>query len=101
MVKTVESVVVKKYKFNLNKYMYIKLTVFGKQKILEKCGEDYFKVCIEGAKQPDGYYKLQAHEVFRQFGEYMVLWARPDEMPFELNVYFTDEDIEEVDRDEH
>jgi hypothetical protein len=24
----------------------------------------------------------------------MVLWARPDEMPFELNVYFTDEDLE-------
>ena len=96
MVKTVESVVVKKYKFNLNKYMYIKLTAFGKQKVIDKCGYDYYKTCIEGHKQSDGYYKLQAHEVFNLFGEYLVLWARPDEMTFELNVYFTDEDLEHM-----
>ena len=84
----------KKYKFNLNKYLYIKLTAFGKQKVIDKCGYDYYKTCIEGHKQSDGYYKLQAHEVFNLFGEYLVLWARPDEMPFELNVYFTDEDLE-------
>ena len=83
----------KKYKFNINYYMYIKLTDFGKAKIIEKRGEDYYRVCIEGHKQPDGYYKLQAHEVFNMFGEYMVVWARPDEIPFELDVYFTDEDL--------
>ncbi len=84
-----------KYKFNLNKYMYVKLTEFGKQKIIEKCGEDYYRVCIEGAKQSDGYYRLQGHEVFRQFGPYMKLALRADEqLPFATDVYFTDEDLE-------
>ncbi len=90
----------KRYVFNVNKYMYVKLTEFGKQTVIANCGKEYYDVCIERQKQPDGYYRLQGHEVFRQFGPYMVLWARPDEMPFATDVYFTNEDIEEVDHDE-
>ena len=83
-----------KYKFNLNYYMYVKLTDFGKQKIIEKNGYDYFEHCIESYKQPNGYYRLQAHEVMYLLGEYCTLWARPGELPFELNVYFSDKDLE-------
>ena len=81
-----------KYKFNVNYYMHVKLTDFGKQKIIEKCGHDYFKYCIEGNLQPDGYYQLQAHTVMNLLGEYCYNGAR--ELPFETNVYFTDDDLE-------
>jgi hypothetical protein len=89
-----------KYKFSINKYVYVKLTEFGKQKALEKYGADYYQTCIEGHKQPDGYYKFQMHEVLYTWGEYCVVWARPEELPFETTIYFTNEDIEEVDNDE-
>ena len=81
-----------KYKFNVNYYMYIKLTDFGKQKIIEKCGYDYFNHCIESNLQPDGYYKLQAHTVMNLLGEYCYNGARG--LPFETNIYFTDDDLE-------
>lgn len=86
-----ESVVVKKYEFNINYYMYVKLTDFGKEKIIEKCGYGYFEHCIEKNKQSDGYYQLQAHTVMMLLGEYCYNGAR--QLPFELNVYFTDEDL--------
>lgn len=92
MVKTAENAVVRKYKFNVNYYMYVKLTDFGKEKIIEKCGYGYFEHCIESNKQPDGYYQLQAHTVMMLLGEYCYNGAR--QLPFELNVYFTDEDLE-------
>ena len=94
MVKTVESVVVKKYKFNLNFYMYVKLTDFGKEKIIEKCGYGYFEHCIESCKQPGGYYRLQAHTVMMLLGEYCYNGAR--QLPFELTIYFTEEDLEPI-----
>ena len=81
-----------KYKFNVNYYMYVKLTDFGKQKIIEKCGHDYFKHCIESNLQPDGYYQLQAHTVMNLLGEYCYNGAR--ELPFETNVYFAADDLE-------
>lgn len=90
----------KKYEFNMNKYIYVKLTDFGKRKIIEKCGIDYYNSCIESEKQPDGFYRLQFHIVFSLLGEYLVLWARPEEIPFELNVYFKEEDLNEVTYDE-
>jgi Zn finger protein HypA/HybF involved in hydrogenase expression len=71
--------------------MYIKLTDFGKQKIIEKCGHDYFKHCIEYNLQPDGYYKLQAHTVMNLLGEYCYNGAV--HLPFDLKVYFTDDDL--------
>ena len=84
----------KKYKFNINDYMYVKLTDFGKEKIIEKCGYGYFEHCIESRKQPDGYYQLQAHTVMRLLGEY--LWNGTLNMPFDLNVYFTDENLKSM-----
>jgi Zn finger protein HypA/HybF involved in hydrogenase expression len=77
--------------FNINHYMYVKLTEFGKTKIIEKDGPEYFKHCIESHLQPDGYYKLQAHMVMNLLGEYCYNGAR--HLPFELNVYFTDDDL--------
>ena len=91
MVKTAESVAVKKYKFNINYYMYVKLTPFGKEKIIEKCGYEYFEHCIESNKQSDGYYQLQAHTVMNLLGEYC--WNGTLKLPFETNVYFTDEEL--------
>lgn len=80
-----------KYELNINYYMHVKLTEFGKQKIIEKCGPDYFKYCIEGSLQPDGYYKLQTHTVMNLLGEYCYNGAR--DLPFNLNVYFTSDDL--------
>jgi hypothetical protein len=72
--------------------MYIKLTDFGKQKIIEKCGRDYFKHCIESNLQSDGYYRLQTHTVMNLLGEYCYNGAR--DLPFETTVYFADDDFE-------
>jgi hypothetical protein len=83
-----------KYEFNVNYYMYIKLTEFGKQKIIEKCGYDYFKYCVESNLQPDGYYQLQAHTVMNLLGEYCYSGAR--QLPFDLNVYFTSDDLKQI-----
>lgn len=81
-----------KYEFNINFYMYVKLTDFGKEKIIEKCGYEYFKHCIESHRQPDGYYQLQAHTVMNLLGEY--LYNGNINKPFDLNVYFTDDDLQ-------
>ena len=80
-----------KREFNINYYMYVKLTEFGKTKIIEKYGPEYFEHCIESNKQPDGYYQLQAHTVMNLLGEYLYNGVR--ELPFDLNVYFTDDDL--------
>lgn len=81
-----------KYEFNINFYMYVKLTDFGKEKIIEKYGHEYFKHCIESHRQPDGYYQLQAHTVMHLFGEY--LYNGNINKPFDLNIYFTDDDLQ-------
>lgn len=83
-----------KYEFNINYYMYVKLTDFGKEKIIEKHGYEYFKHCIESNLQPDGYYQLQAHTVMNLLGEYLYNGAR--ELPFDLNIYFTSDDLKSL-----
>ena len=80
-----------KYGFNINYYMYVKLTDFGKEKIIEKCGYEYFKYCIESHLQSDGYYQLQAHTVMNLLGEY--LFNGNVNKPFDLEVYFTSDDL--------
>lgn len=90
----------KVYKFNINRYVYVKLTDFGKQVALEKYGPEYYQTCIEGHRQRNGYYKFQMHEVMYTWGQYFVIWARSEELPFCTDIYFTEEDIEEVDHDE-
>ena len=81
-----------KYKFNVNHYMYVKLTDFGKEKIIEKNGREYFKHCIENNLRPDGYYQLQAHTVMNLLGEYCYNGTR--QLPFDLTVYFTSDDLQ-------
>jgi hypothetical protein len=81
-----------KYKFNINYHMYVKLTDFGKARIIEKNGADYFKYCVESTLQDDGYYKLQAHTVMQLLGEYLYNGAR--NLPFDPTVYFDFEDLE-------
>jgi hypothetical protein len=71
--------------------MYVKLTEFGKEKIIDKLGPGYFYHCIETNKQSNGYYKLQAHTVMNLLGEYC--YNGTVHLPFDLNVYFTDEDL--------
>lgn len=83
-----------KKKFNINRYMYVKLTDFGKKKIIEKCGYGYFEHCIESKKQDDGYYQMQAHVVMRLLGEYLWNGCSQNKLPFELNVYFDEGDLE-------
>ena len=80
-----------KYKFNINYFMYIKLTDFGKEKIIEKYGYDYFRHCVESNILSDGYCKLQAHTVMNLLGEYCYNGAK--QLPFETNVYFTSDDL--------
>ncbi len=84
----------REYSFNVNNYVYVKLTTFGKQKIIEKNGFGYFEHCIESYKRPDGYYALQMHKVMNLLGEYCYNGAR--ELPFELNIRFSSEDLKEV-----
>jgi hypothetical protein len=68
--------------------------LIGKELIIKDYGYSYFEHCVESNKQPDGYYQLQAHTVMMLLGEYCYNGAR--QLPFELNVYFTDKDLEEV-----
>ena len=83
-----------KYEFNINHYMYVKLTEFGKEKIVEKYGPEYFEHCVESNLQADGYYKLQAHTVMNLLGEYCYNGAL--HLPFLTKVYFTSDDLNVV-----
>ena len=80
-----------KYKMNLNRYIYVKLTTYGKGRIIEDWGYGYFEHCIESNKQPDGYYKLQMHQVMHLLGKYCYNGCK---LPLELAVYFDDDSIE-------
>lgn len=85
-----------RYAFNVNDYVYVKLTTAGIEHIINKYGYDYFKYCVEAYKEPDGYYAIQMHHFMQFFGEMLWLGLRPEEMPFELNVYFRGKDLHEL-----
>lgn len=80
-------------KYNINNYIYIKLTDYGKQLIIKEYGCSYFEACVESNKQENGYYKLQCHEVMRYFGEHLFNGC---EMPFETTVYFDKHELEYI-----
>ena len=80
-----------KYKMNLNYYIYVKLTDYGKELIIKDCGYGYFEHCVENNKQPDGYYKLQMHQVMQLLGKYCYNGCK---LPLETCVYFDDDSIE-------
>ena len=80
-----------KYKTNLNYYIYVKLTDYGKELIIKDYGYSYFEVCIERNKQPDGYYRLQLWEVMQMLGTYCYNGCK---LPLETAVYFDESEIE-------
>lgn len=85
-----------RYAFNVNDYVYVKLTDAGIQHIINKYDYGYFKYCIEANKEPDGYYAIQMHTFMELFGEMLWLGLRPNEMPFETTVYFKGKDLHEL-----
>ena len=78
-------------KYNVNYYMYIKITDYGKKSIINKYGYSFFENYIERAKQDNGYYRLQCHEIMSIFGEFLSDSFR---IPFEPTVYFDESAIE-------
>lgn len=78
-------------KYNVNNYMLVKLTNYGKELIIKKYGYEYFVTCVESKKQNDGYYELQCHEIMHYFGEHCYNGCR---LPFEPIVYFDEKEVE-------
>lgn len=78
-------------KYNVNNYMYIKITDFGKELIINKFGYSYFENCVERNKQENGYYKLQCHHIMNYFGEHLYNGCK---IPFEPTVYLDEKEID-------
>ena len=81
----------KMVKYNINNYIFIKLTDYGKELIIKKHGYSYFEACVESNKREGGYYQLQCHEVMNYFGEHLYNGCK---MPFEPTVCFRRADLE-------
>ena len=81
-------------KININNYVYVKLTDYAIEKIIQDYGYEYFKHCVESDKQEDGLYQLQIHEVMFLLGKYLYNGNR---LSFENNaLYFNTNDLEEA-----
>ena len=81
-------------KININNYVYVKLTDYAIEKIIQDYGYEYFKHCVESDKQEDGLYQLQIHEVMFLLGKYLY---NGNKLSFENNaLYFNTNDLEEV-----
>lgn len=78
-------------KYNINNYMYIKITDFGKELIINKFGYSYFENCVEKNKKDNGYYQLQCHHIMNYFGEHIYNGCK---LPFEPIVYLDEKEIE-------
>lgn len=71
-------------KLNLNRAVKVKLTEAG----IERYKNFYVKYGGKERTVPtdsDGYTQLQLHELMNVFGNMMIPWARPSELPFENN----------------
>lgn len=83
-------------KINVNNYVYVKLTDYAIEKIIQDNGYEYFKYCVESNKQEDGLYQLQIHEVMFLLGKYLY---NGNKLSFENNaLYFDVNDLEEVNK---
>ena len=71
--------------------MYIKITNYGKELIIQKYGYDYFESVVESNKQENGYYCLQCHQIMSYFGEHLFNGCK---MPFEPTVYFDKQELD-------
>ena len=74
-------------KYNLNYYIYVELTDYGKELIIKENGYSYFKTIVEGNKQKNGLYKLQMHEFMNLLGQHLFNGCK---MPCKPTVYFDD-----------
>lgn len=81
-------------KYNVNNHMFVKLTDYGKELIINKYGYGYFNACVESNKQDNGYYRLQCHSIMNYFGEHIYNGCK---LPFEPTVYFDETEIDCVD----
>lgn len=73
------------YKYNLNYYIYVELTDYGKELIIKENGYEYFRVCVEREKQENGLYKFQMHEFMRLLGNHLFNGCK---MPCKPTIYF-------------
>jgi hypothetical protein len=81
-------------RINVNDYVYVKLTDYAIEKIIQDNGYEYFKYCVESYKQEDGLYQLQIHKVMLLLGKYL---CNGNKLSFENNtLYFDVNDLEEV-----
>lgn len=79
---------------NVNSYVYVKLTDYAIEKIIQDNGYEYFKYCVESNRQEDGLYQLQIHKAMFLLGKYM---CSGNKLSFENNaLYFDVKDLEEV-----
>lgn len=61
----------KEIKFNINHKIKVKITDYGKQKLLEKYGQEYYKSCINSYIDKDGYFEVQLWVAMEMFGEFL------------------------------
>ena len=80
------------YKYNLNYYIYVELTDYGKELIIRENGYEYFKILVEGNKQENGLYKLQMHEFMRLLGKHLFNGCK---MPCKPTIYFDNKEKKE------
>ena len=77
-----------KIEFNLNGFVYIKITEVGfkhlRDSYIELCGSS--KMYIPPSVDKDGYCKMQAHEFINNFGNKWWGACHPKEMPFDTNI---------------
>lgn len=74
-------------KYNLNYYIYVELTDYGKQLIISENGYNYFEILVEPNKQENGLYKFQMHNFMRLLGNHLFNGCK---MPCKPTVYFDD-----------
>ena len=72
-------------KYNLNDFIHIKLTDYGKELIIKDYGIGYYEACVESHKTEEGYYRLQLWTVMSYFGKYLYNGGK---LPFDPNIYF-------------
>lgn len=83
----------RKYKFNLNEYIYVKIFDEG-YRIMSDENNEILRHMPKYHKTPDdykaradkdGYSKMQAHDFFSTFGKYLTLGFKT---PFDINILF-------------
>ena len=69
--------------FNLNNYVWIRLTDEGKKILNKAYCKNYYERLIKPKEDENGWYKCQLWVVMSDFGEHLYNGCRP---PFELTI---------------